>query len=122
MRVRRGLKRDRGLTLLELVVAVMVLAIGSIAALSAMDHARTAIAGGAERTLATLAATNRTQELRLQDTGASLAEKVTLGGRSFTLTTRTEATAGGLQRVEVRAAAQGGPGAVRVVYLAPVVP
>ena len=116
------LRGDRGLTLLELVVAVMVLAIGSIAALRTMDHARASIGGGGTRVLAALVAENRVQELRLLGPGSSLPEQVELAGRSFTLSTTRQATAGGLQRVEIRAVAQNGPGAVRVVYLAPVVP
>lgn len=116
------LKRDRGLTLLELVVAVMVLSIGSIAALRTIDHARLSIGGGAERVLATLAADNRAQELHLPGTAGSLPSEVTLGGRTFVLSTDTQATAGGLIRAEVRAAVPGGAGALRITYLAPGAP
>lgn len=112
------LRKDRGLTLLELVVAVLVLSIGSLAALRGIDRARLTIGGGTERVLAALAAANRAEELRLPDAD-SLPDRVELGGRSFTLSTEREATAGGLQRAEVRAQADGGAGAIRVVYLVP---
>lgn len=116
------LRGQRGLTLLELVVAVMVLAIGSIAALQAIKGARVSIGGGAERLLATLAATNRAEELRLLGTTGTLPDAVDLGGRSFVLSHDTQATAGGLIRVQVRAETPGGAGALRVVYLTPAAP
>lgn len=115
-------RRDRGLTLLELVVAVLVLSLGSIAALRTLDRARLSIGGGTERVLATLAATNRAEELRILGTEGSLAKEVILGQRAFVLDTQTQATAGGMIRAEVRAQAQGGAGAVRIIYLAPAAP
>lgn len=125
MRLRRGRhndRGDRGLTLLELVVAVMVLAIGSIAALQTMNRARASIGGGAERVLATLAADNRVQELRLVGDTQTLPATVELGARSFSIRTDLQATAGGLLRGEVRAVVPGGAGALRITYVAPVQP
>lgn len=115
MRVRRG---DRGLTLLELVIAVLVLAMGTIAALRATDQSRVAIGGAQDRTLAALAAANLAEELKLRGAeGPSPASSVVLGGRAFELSTVRRPTAGGLVRVEITARSARGPGARRVIYV-----
>ena len=107
-----------GLTLLELAVAILVLAIGSIAALRASDQSRLAIGGEAPRLLARIAARNRAEELQLYGIGGgALPGQVTLGGQRFDLDTDTEATAGGLLRATVTARAPSGEGATLVLYL-----
>lgn len=119
-RPRRGhLHKDAGLTLLELAVAILVLAIGSIAATRATDQARVATAGIQDRTLAQIAARNRAEELQLSGLAGNLPAQVTLGGRLFDLTTAREVTAGGLVQVTVTARAPDGAGAQYVVYLLP---
>lgn len=112
-------RRDSGLTLLELAVAILVLSIGSIAATRATDQARLATAGVHDRTLAQIAARNRAEELRLLGLGGTLPAQVTLGGQSFDLTTAQEVTAAGLVEVTVTARAAQGAGAQYVVYLLP---
>ncbi|MGR3375615.1 type IV pilus modification PilV family protein [Salipiger abyssi] len=110
----------RGLTLLELAIAILVLAIGSIAALRATDQSRLAIGGETPRLLARIAARNRAEELRLYGPqGSALPDRVILGGQSVTLDTRTETTQSGLVRATVTARAQSGEGAQLTVYLAP---
>ena len=54
---RRG--ATRGLTLLELVVAVLVLSVGSIAAIRATDQSRVAIGGLPSRVVSAIVARNR---------------------------------------------------------------
>jgi len=110
----------RGLTLLELVIAVMVLSLGSLAAIRATDQSRVAIGGMPTRVLAQIVARNRVQELKLYGAIASggLPGTVEMGGRSFQVTVDKTATAGGL--VEARVAVRGpdGPGAFLVAYVA----
>lgn len=111
--------RDKGLSLLELVIAVFVLALGSMAALRATDQARISIGGASERTFAQLAVDNRAEALKLLGRGAGLPDRVALGGQEFTLETLYEATVGGVLRTTITARGQGGAGAVITVYLPP---
>lgn len=109
---------NSGLTLLELAVAILVLAIGSLAAIRASDQSRLAIGGETPRLLARIAARNRAEELQLYGaTGTPLPRQVALGGQSFDITTETEPTAGGLLRATVTARARTGEGATLILYL-----
>ncbi|WP_088626441.1 type II secretion system protein [Oceanicola sp. 22II-s10i] len=117
---RRG--ADRGLTLLELAVAILILSIGSLAALRATGQSQRAIGGGMPRLMAEVVARNRVEELRIPappGAAPALPATVEMGGRSFAVTTRTEATEGGFVRVTVTARSEGGagPGALLVTYL-----
>lgn len=114
----RKKKSERGITLLELVIAVFVLAMGSIAALRTSDQARVAIGGAQDRMLAQLAARNRAEELRLPDGGAiELSDIVPLGGQDFIITTETLPTVSGVVQVAISAQSERGVGARIVVYL-----
>ena len=112
----RGLRDDRGLTLLELVVAVAVLSIGSLAAIRATDQSRHVIAGATPRILARVVAQNRAEELRFLG-GRGLPDTMQMGGHSFVITTDRTATAGGLVQASITVRADAGPGAFLVVYL-----
>jgi len=118
--MRRGLK-DQGLTLLELVVAVAVLAIGSIAAFKAMDQSRHAIGGALPRLMAQIAAHNRAEELRLLGTvqARALPATVQMGPYAVTLSVTSETTAAGLTRADIHARTPEGPGAFLVTFLPP---
>lgn len=115
------MRKDQGLTLLELVVAVLVLSIGTIAALRAMDQSRVAIGGAQDRMLTALAVTNRAEEIKLLGTTGALPSVVELGGQEIRLSTQRAPTAGGLIRVDVTATAPRGPQSRRVVFI-PVAP
>lgn len=109
----------RGLTLLELVVAVAILAIGSMATLRAADQSRVGLGSTTPRLLAQVVAQNRAEELRLLGAGAALPGTVRMGPYDFVLTVQSEATAGGLIRAEITATSDQGPGAVTVAYVLP---
>ena len=119
--MRRRIKRraSRGLTLLELVVAVLVLSLGSIAALRATDQSRVSIGGMPSRVLAQIVARNRVQELQLYGAlGArNLPGQVEMGGRSFQVSVETKSTAAGLVEVTVIVRGPDGPGAYLVAYV-----
>ena len=122
---KRWLSRStRGLTLLELIVAVMVLSMGSIAALRATDQSRVAIGGMPSRVLAQVVARNRVQELQLYGAiGArALPAEVKMGGRSFQVSVETASTSGGLIEAAVTVRGQDGPGAFLVAYVTPLGP
>lgn len=117
--MRYKLTGDSGLTLIELAVAVLVLSIGSIAALRAADQSRLAIGGAQDRLLAQIVARNRAEELRLLAPAerASLPTTVDMGGQTITVNATTKTTAGGLTEATVTARAQRGGGAIFVIYL-----
>ncbi len=117
--MRRRLKRDRGLTLLELIIAVAVLAIGSIAALRATDQSRIAIGGETPRLLARIAARNRAEELQFLGATTQLPGTVRMGGQDFRLSVERDTTAGGLIKATVTARAETGEGAQLILYLPP---
>ncbi|MEP5151789.1 prepilin-type N-terminal cleavage/methylation domain-containing protein [Planktotalea sp.] len=114
--MRRRLKQDQGLTLVELAVAVLVLSIGSIAALRATDQSRVVIGGSETRSFAQIAARNRAEELKLLGPSANLPSSVTLGGQTFELEQDNETTAGGFVKSTITAKSQRG-GALYIVYL-----
>lgn len=117
--------RSTGLSLLELVVAIAVLAIGTMAALRASDQARLELGGAEPRLLAQLVAQNRAEELRLLGAaaGRGLSQVVAMGTHSFVVTTGFETTAAGLVRAEITARASDGSGtgsgALVVTWLPP---
>jgi len=121
---RRGLRATLGLTLLELVVAVMVLSAGSIVALRAADQSRVAIGGMPSRVLAQIVARNRAQELQLYGgQGAqALPDEVDMGGRTFKVTVQTATTAAGLVEAVITVRGPDGPGAHLVAYVRPIGP
>lgn len=117
---RRRAQNSRGFTLLELALAILLLALGSLAALRATDQSRLAIGGETPRLLARIAARNRAEELQLYaGAGPALPAEVMLGGQRLRLKTHQEITAGGLIKTRVTARAPSGEGAELVIYLAP---
>ncbi len=120
--MRRRLKHaTRGLTLLELVIAVAILALGTLATLNATNQARHSLGGATPRLLAQVAAENHAEALRLPDAGPPPAN-VTLGPYDFAIETRRRTTAAGLIRADITVRSSEGPGAFLVVILPPQVP
>lgn len=119
--LRRRLRNTRGLTLLELVIAVAVLSIGTLAALRATDQSRLALAGAPPRLLAQVVAQNRAEELQLYGTaaGRGLPATVQMGGQSFAIEVVFTPTAAGLSQARITARAQSGEGAVLIAVLPP---
>jgi len=116
---RRRLNRPRGLTLVELVVAITVLSIGTIAAFRAFDQAQRSIGEQPARALAHQVALNRAAELKLSGmtAGRSLPAEVTMGPWRWTVEVREEATRVGLVQAEIRVSTQGQPGARLASYV-----
>lgn len=113
--MRPRLSGPRGLTLIELVVAVAVLALGLAAAWTAIGAARRSALGQIERVLAQEVALNRAAELRLGTPGLPQVEP--MGGIDWTVAAQRRATAGGLVETELVVAAEGRAGARLVVWL-----
>ncbi|SLN47002.1 hypothetical protein ROG8370_02039 [Roseovarius gaetbuli] len=110
----------RGVTLLELVVAVFVLSIGTIAALRSADQAGRVLGGEAARVMAMQVALNRAEELRLLGAiGArSLSNRVVYGPYTWQVAVSEKATRAGFTEATITARSPDQPGG-RVVVIAP---
>lgn len=113
--------RQKGLSLLELVVAIAVLSIGTLAVLKATGQARHVLGGADTRLLAQLVAENHAQALRL-GTGQALPDVARMGHYDFAIDTTAETTAEGLQLVTIVVRAQDGPAAGTGTRLVTVLP
>lgn len=107
----------RGVTLLELVIAVFVLSIGTIAALRSADHAGRALGGEAARVMALEVALNRAEEYRLLGARAAnaLPRAVTFGPYNWQLEITEATTRAGFTEATILARAPDQPGARLVV-------
>ncbi len=116
--MRRALS-DRGVSLIELVVAIMVLAMGTLAAFRAIDQAVLSVGQETPRLLATAAARNRAAELALMGAraGRGLPSEVTMGPHDWRIEVSEEATEVGLVEATITVTASGLPGAVLVAYV-----
>lgn len=114
---RRDDRAIRGVTLLELVIAVFVLSIGTIAALRTADHAGRALGGEAARIMALQVALNRAEEYRLlgASEATSLPRAVSFGPYRWQLDIDEEITRAGFTEATITARASGQPGARLVV-------
>ena len=111
--------RERGLTLIEVTVAVLVLSIGTVAALRAFDAARLQIGGAPERLFAQQVALNRAAEFRALGAEAArgLPETVTYAGRDWQLAVTETETLGGYTELRVQAVGPRGEGALVVGFV-----
>lgn len=118
-RGRAKARGERGLTLIEIAVAVLILALGGLAALRSLDQSRLAVGQDAERVLARTAALNRAAELRLVgiEGAAGLPPVVELAGRRIALRVETALTTGALAEATITARGPSGTGAVFVTYV-----
>jgi len=109
----------RGFTLIELVIAVAILAIGSVAAYRSFDAAQRGIGGQMPRLLATEVALNRAARLRLSGmaAGRGLPGRVRQGRVEWRVEVQEAATSGGLIEAAILVSAPDQPGARMVVYV-----
>lgn len=115
-------RAERGVTLIELVIAVAILALGAAAAWSSLDAVRRGIGGQAARALAQEVALNHAAELRLaalggEAAGVAVPERVRMGGIDWRIALTAQATEGDLAETEIRVTAPGQPGARLLIWL-----
>ena len=112
-------KAPRGVTLVELVIAVTVLSIGTLAGFRAFDQAQRGIGGQEARIFAHQVAMNRAAELRLTGmvAGRALPGQVRMGPFDWTVTIVEDQTRVGLIAAEIRVTAPDQPGARLAVFV-----
>ena len=110
---------QRGFGLLELVIAVLVLSIGVMAAFRALDQAQAQVAGETARMLALNAARNRAAELALVGAaaGRALPRQIAAGPYAWTVEVDEAATEAGMVEATIRLVSDLWPGAVLVTFI-----
>lgn len=113
------MNRDRGFTLIELVIAVLILSIGTVAAYRSFDQAQRGVGGQIPRLMAHEVAMNRAAELRLSGMGAgrALPTQETFGRYDWQVDITEAEAAGGLVEVQITVSARDTPGASVVVFV-----
>ncbi len=109
---------ERGVTLVELVVAILVLSLGTVAAFRAIDQSRRVAGDAPARFLALQVALNRAEELRVlsPEAASRLPAAVAMGGHDWRLAESERITAAGFAEITVQVTAVGLPGAQVVAY------
>ena len=110
--------RDAGISLIEIVVAVLVLSIGVIAGFQTLGQSQVVIGGEVPRILANTVALNRAAEFQMLGAGAAggLPQEVVMGDIAWQIEVVQKPTEGGFVEATIRAFADDQPGAVYVVY------
>jgi general secretion pathway protein I len=109
----------QGVSLLELVIAVMILSIGTIGVMRTLDVSQRQIGQAAPRILAHSVAANRTEELRAIGwaLGRGLPRVVRQGPFDWAVEMQSKDASGGLYEVTVVVSSQDGPGASLVAFV-----
>jgi len=110
---------DQGFTLLEMVIAILVLSVGTIAVLGVVNQSRRAIGEEHLRFLAQSVAVNRAQEIRLYGAEYPLPAEVEQGAYIWQVETGTTRTEAGLIRLNITVSGADRPGAQLTAYVAP---
>lgn len=108
-----------GVTLVELVVAIAVLSIATLAAVRTFQHAGRTVGGEAARALAHQVALNRIAELRHSGLAAnrSLPDRVVMGPWEWTISVQNRQTLAGLIEVEITVTTSDQPGQRLLAWL-----
>ena len=107
-----------GITLIELMIAILVLAIGTMAVIRTLDHSQHELGGARDRLLAQIVVSNRAAEIRAMGLalGQNLPSRVQQGPFEWQIETRSQATQGGVYEVKIKVSSDGRPGAVLTTY------
>lgn len=118
-RLTKGQRNDGGFTLVEVLCAMVVLAIALVASIKLINNQTRYADALEDRVFAHWVAMNALAERRLGLSRGFADNAVEMGGTEWTIETWDEAGPAGLTRVEVKVQAKGHPGAVLVGYLRP---
>lgn len=111
---KRAAPGDAGLTLIELIMAVLILSLATLAGMRAVDGARRAVAGEATRALALHVAQNRAARIRIEGAAGAgaMATEATMAGRVWRIETQPRNAPEGLVSYRLHVMAADGAGAV----------
>lgn len=111
---------ERGITLIEVLTALVVLSIALIGTFRTIDHQARSTGALEDRLFAHWLAENRLADLRLEGLPAkrNLSEKVRFAGTDWTIQIRQHDETDRLVRVELEARSERKPGAVLTGYIA----
>lgn len=106
---------NTGFSLVELLVAVLILSIATVGLFRVFDQTIHATGSNRDRVLASLVARNRAEELQagLPD----LSERAAFGGRNWQVTTEVVQTTGGFEEIKITVAAPAGAAVQLTTYL-----
>ena len=107
---------DRGVSLIELLVAVLVLSIAVVGLFRVFGAGAGSAGSEVERQLGLIVAQNRAEEIALGIPG--LADVVTMAGREWRILAEDTATSGGYARIALTASPAEGGAAVQLVTYA----
>lgn len=107
--------RDAGISLIEVVVAVLILSIGVVAGFQTLGQSRHAIGGEMPRWLAQTVALNMAAQARIGG-AATLPASVEMGGIVWTVDMEVATTQAGFTELSIRILADGHPGAMLTTY------
>jgi len=112
---------ERGITLIEVTVAILVLAIGTVAAFRSFDAATLQIGGAPERLFAGQVALNRAAEYQAlgYEAARGLPDNVNFGNREWRLEIDEAETQAGYIELRIRVHGDAGPGALLVTFVSP---
>ncbi len=118
MRIVTGTPNQRGITLLELVIAIVVLSVGTLAVMRTLDQSRRQIGEASARLLALSVAQNRAEELGVIGMlrGRNLPMQVQQGPYLWSISQIGKKTEAGLYEVSITVSAPDLPGAMLVSY------
>ena len=110
---------EAGISLIEMVIAVLILSIGIIAGFRSLGQSQRVIGEELPRLLAQTVALNRAEELKLvgAEAGRALPGSVTMGPVDWAVVVDEAPTQGGFVEATVRVSAEGQPGAILVAYV-----
>ncbi|MBV1863490.1 MAG: prepilin-type N-terminal cleavage/methylation domain-containing protein [Rhodobacteraceae bacterium] len=110
--------KERGITLLELMIAIVVLSVGTLAVIRTLDHSTRQIGEAPARFLALSVAQNRGQELAVMGLalGRNLPVRVSQGPYEWDVSLDPEKTDSGLYEITITVSSDGLPGALLVSY------
>ena len=113
---RRVSDADKGISLIEMVIAVLILAIGVSAGFQSLAQARRGIGEELPRLIAREVVLNRAEELQMLGAAAGLPNTVEMSGFVWEIVEERAATQGGYVELRLRASATGQPGAIVTAY------
>ncbi|SIS95479.1 general secretion pathway protein I [Roseivivax lentus] len=109
------MRDDAGVSLIEMVVAVLILSIAVVGLFRVFDANLRNSAGQRDRALALIVAQNRAESIALGLRDLPAVER--LADRDWTVETRALTTSGGFSEVSIRVSpASGGPAALLTTY------